>query len=97
MFTLNLEFQRNRTGTISDPVNMPTALERAGDFSQTLSALITIYDPIHGQPVPRQPDPGQPHQFDVAARCSNYYPNPNLPFAARNYQTSWTGATTRTT
>ena len=35
MFTFDLQFQRNRTGTTSDPVNMPTELERSGDFSQT--------------------------------------------------------------
>ena len=35
MFTFDYQAQRNRTGTISDPVNMPTALERIGDFSQS--------------------------------------------------------------
>src|ERR1019366_2177988 len=35
MFTFDYQAQRNRTGTISDPVNMPTALERTGDFSRT--------------------------------------------------------------
>ena len=38
LFTFNYEFQRNRTGTTSNPVNMPTALERSGDFSQTNAA-----------------------------------------------------------
>ena len=35
LFTFNLEFQRDRTGTVSSPATMPTSLERAGDFSQT--------------------------------------------------------------
>jgi hypothetical protein len=34
-FTFDYQAQRNRTGAISDPVNMPTALERIGDFSQS--------------------------------------------------------------
>ena len=34
LFSFNYEFQRNRTGSTSNPVNMPTALERSGDFSQ---------------------------------------------------------------
>ena len=51
---------------------VPTALERAGDFSQTRTAdgrPITIYDPlttrsveraVRARPVPRQRDPGEP-------------------------------------
>ncbi len=39
MFTFDLQFQRNRTGTTSDPVNMPTDLERSGDFSQVVDHL----------------------------------------------------------
>ena len=32
MFTFDYQVQRNRTGVISDPVNMPTALERYRRF-----------------------------------------------------------------
>ena len=63
MFSFDYQFQRNRTGTISNPVNMPTALERSGDFSQTLCrARRDHLRPHHGRAVPRQPDSGQPHQ-----------------------------------
>jgi hypothetical protein len=92
MFTLSYQFQRNRTGTISQPVNMPTDLERAGDFSQTLSrgSAVTIYDPTTGVPFPENKIPSTSISA-AAAALLKYYPRPNLPYAARNYQTSWTG------
>jgi hypothetical protein len=54
MFTVNYHFARNRTGTVSEPVNMPTARERIGDFSQTLvgGSPVVIYDPITNAPFP---------------------------------------------
>ncbi len=69
---------------------VPTALQRTGDFSQTLNqdgTLATIYDPftthlVNGQYV-RSPFPGNkilPSQIDpVAAKLLNYYPPPNRP------------------
>ena len=45
LFNINYEFQRNHTGTTSNPVNMPTVLERAGDFS---GLAFTVYDPAAG-------------------------------------------------
>jgi hypothetical protein len=86
MFTFDLQFQRNRTGTTSDPVNMPTALERSGDFSQAS----TIYDPTTGAPFPGNKIPAS-RISATATALLKYFPEPNLPFAARNYQASWSG------
>jgi hypothetical protein len=86
MFTFDLQFQRNRTGTTSDPVNMPTDLERSGDFSQDS----TIYDPTTGAPFPGNKIPAS-RISATATALLKYFPEPNLPFAARNYQTSWSG------
>jgi len=36
LFTLNVQFQHNRTGTVSDPVTMPTAAERSGQFTTAI-------------------------------------------------------------
>ncbi|SPE33655.1 conserved hypothetical protein [Candidatus Sulfopaludibacter sp. SbA6] len=87
MFTFDLQFQRSRTGTTSDPVNMPTALERAGDFSQTST---TIYDPATGTPFPGNKIPASRLSVTSLALLQ-YFPEPNLPFATRNFQTAWTG------
>jgi trimeric autotransporter adhesin len=93
MFTLSYNLGRNRTGTVSDPVSMPTALERAGDFSQTLigGRSVTIYDPATNAPFPENRIPASRINAKSLALLS-YFPDPNLPFAARNYQTFWTGA-----
>jgi hypothetical protein len=92
MFTFDFQFQRNRTGTISDPVNMPTNLERSGDFSQTLleGAAVTIYDPVSGTPFPGNKIPAS-RISATATGLLKYFPAPDLPFAARNYQASWSG------
>ncbi len=93
MFTFDINVGRNRTGTVSDPVNMPTALERAGDFSQTIlnGNPVVIYDPSTGQPFPGNRIPSERINAASAALL-RYLPDPNLPFAARNYQTSWSGS-----
>ncbi|MDZ4800162.1 MAG: TonB-dependent receptor [Bryobacteraceae bacterium] len=92
MFTVDFNVGRNRTGTVSDPVNMPTLLERAGDFSQTQlgGAPVTIWDPLSGQPFAGNKIPASRINASSAALLK-YFPEPNLPFAARNYQTSWQG------
>jgi hypothetical protein len=92
MFFVDLHLTRNRTGTISNPVNMPTALERTGDFSQTLvqGVPVTVYDPTTGMPFPQNKIPAS-RINQASAALLDYFPAPNLPFAARNYQTSWTG------
>ncbi len=88
LFTFNLEFQRDRTGTVSDPATVPTALERAGDFSQT---SYTIYDPATGSPFPGNRIPASQLNATSLALL-NYYPLPNLPGLTRNYQTPLTGS-----
>jgi hypothetical protein len=51
---------------------------------------VVIYDPTNGLPFVDNKIPLA--RLDQAARTLlNYFPEPNLPFAARNYQTSWNG------
>jgi hypothetical protein len=90
---INYQVLRSRTGTVSQPVNMPTLLERAGNFSQTLvqGSPVVIYDPTTGAPFPGNQIPGS-RINSASASLLNYYPLPNLPFAARNYQTAWSGS-----
>jgi len=88
-FSLDVQYQRNRTGTISDPVNVPTAAERLGDFSSTLGQT-TLYDPFTGAPFSGNLIPAS-RISSTAVSLLKYYPQPNLPYAAQNYQTSWTG------
>jgi len=92
LFSINYEFQRNHTGTTSNPVNMPTALERSGDFSQTLllGSPVVIYDPATGVPFPNDRIPTS-RISSTATALLKYFPNPDLPFATRNYQTSLNG------
>ena len=92
MFTFDYQAQRNRTGVISDPVNMPTVLERIGDFSQSTvqGIAVTIYDPTTGSPFPGNKIPVNRISATSTALLQ-YFPNPNLPFSTRNYQTSWSG------
>ena len=92
MFTFDYQVQRNRTGVISDPVNVPTALERIGDFSQSTvqGTAVTIYDPTTGSPFPGNKIPV--NRISAASTALlQYFPNPNLLSADRNYQTSWSG------
>ncbi len=88
LFTFNLEFQRDRTGTVSSPATVPTSLERAGDFSQISTIL---YDPTTGVPFPGNRIPA--NQLNATSLALlNYYPLPNLPGLTRNYQTSLAGS-----
>jgi hypothetical protein len=75
---------------------VPTALERAGDFSQTLNAVnapVTIVDPLTGLPfagnrIPRERISPQ------AAALLGYYPMPDAGGSGRfNYQTPIVTAT----
>ena len=92
MFTFNYQMQRFRTGVTSDPVTMPTALERSGDFSKTTvqGVPVTIYDPMTGLPFPGNQIPAN-RINPTSTALLQYFPNPNLPFAARNFQTTWSG------
>lgn len=93
LFTFNLHFSRDRTGTVSDPVTMPTPLERAGDFSRTRvgGVPVAIFDPATGAPFPGNVIPAS-RISPQAPSLLSFFPEPNLPFEIRNYQTSWTGS-----
>ena len=88
-FFFTYEGQRLRTGG-TDTLTVPTALQRAGDFSQTFNAsgkLIPIYDPATTQLVNgayvRQVFPNNvipASQLDpVGLKIMNFYPLPNQP------------------
>ncbi len=87
-FTVSVGIGRNRNGQQGSLTTMPSGLERAGDFSQSVgpggrSAL--VYDPASGAPFPlnRIPDA----RIDSIARALiGYYPSPNLPGQTRNFQ-----------
>ncbi len=87
-FMINYQLTRSRQGnTVTGLV--PTAAERAGDFSQavTLSGKpASIFDPLTGQPFPGNIIP-QNRINSAAAGLLNYYPLPNFLNNARyNYQ-----------
>lgn len=93
MFFVNIDFNRSRNGTTSDPVLVPTPLERAGDFSQTLlqGRAFTLYDPTTGLPFAGNRIPSS-RLNSAALGLLKYYPQPNIAGVDRNYQTFWTGA-----
>ena len=68
------------------PGRVPTLLERAGDFSQTLNAAgnpVQIYNPATGMPFPGNMIPVSPQ----AQALLSEYPLPNVPgTSAYNYQ-----------
>ena len=68
---------------------MPTALERSGDFSQSLDASgrpLAILDPATGRPFAGSTIPAS-RLSPQAASLLGYYPLPNLDAAGRfNYQ-----------
>jgi hypothetical protein len=75
---------------------VPTAAQKAGDFSQTLNSagqLVTIYDPTtttsSGSGFVRSPFPGNVipvNRIDpVAANIVKYYPPPNRPGAVNSF------------
>ncbi len=92
LFSVNYQFTRNRTGSTSNPVNMPTALERTGDFSETLlsGSAVSIHDPTTGAPFPDNRIPSS-RINPASAALLEYFPLPDLASAAQNYQTSLIG------
>jgi outer membrane receptor protein involved in Fe transport len=92
LFSLDIQFQRNRTGSVSDAVNMPTALERLGDFSQSTvqGAAVTIYDPTTGAPFAGDKIPTS-RISPTALGLLKYYPLPNLTTSTLNYETTLNG------
>ncbi len=85
-FILNYSMGRTRNATTSS-FTVPTALERAGDFSQSVvNPPVVIYDAT-GAPYPgnKLPVAGLNAASLILA---NYYPLPNAPGSRLNYQTS---------
>jgi len=91
-FTLNYNMGRTRSATTSDST-VPTALERIGDFSQSLVqgaaglAPVTVIDPASGNPFPGNKIPSN-RLSSIALTLANYYPQPNAPDSRLNYQTA---------
>jgi Carboxypeptidase regulatory-like domain len=82
--------------TVTKPALMPTALERAGDFSQTRDArgqAVQIVDPSTGLPFPGGIIP-RDRISPQAAALLGYYPLPNVDgIDGYNYQTPLLTAT----
>jgi hypothetical protein len=78
---------QHTTSPFNQYATVPTALERAGNFSDLIGAngaLVPIYNPATGKPYPNNTitTPLSP----VALALLNYYPAPNLPGATQNYR-----------
>ena len=79
---LFLGYQRTNDDTATTAAQrMPTALERSGDFSQTVDGLgqrITVVDPLTGQPFPNNTIP-RDRISPQASSLLGYYPLPTTP------------------
>lgn len=82
-FTVNYQFVRSRNARNATSL-MPTALERGGDFSQSLLAKALI-DPTTGQPFPGNIIP-QNRLSPEAQSLLRLYPAPNFVNSSYNYQ-----------
>jgi hypothetical protein len=84
-----LSFQRNATDNFTSLLTIvPTAAERAGDFSQSAPIIDpTTGLPFAGNQIPANRISGQ------AAALLDYYPLPNVDSLGRNYQTSLASST----
>jgi hypothetical protein len=93
--TLNYQWARNRNANTQTTL-VPTALERSGDLSQTLSLLgrqAVIYDPTNGAPFPNNAIPGD-RLSSQAKALMGFYPNPGFNSGALyNYEVPLTSAT----
>ncbi len=92
-FTLNYSMGRTRNATTSS-YTVPTALERTGDFSQSVvQGPVTVYDPQSGAPFPGNKIPASrlSGASAIALTLANYYPQPNASGSRLNYQTSIVG------
>ncbi|MFN7925489.1 MAG: carboxypeptidase regulatory-like domain-containing protein [Bryobacteraceae bacterium] len=97
-FFWNHEFVPQKVTSATQQVTMPSALERNGNFSQTVDVsgrLIPIVDPLTRQPVPGNIIP--PSQVDANGRALlSFFPEPNFPNVdisrrAYNYVDRWGG------
>lgn len=84
-FVLQYSLGRGKS-PFSGVATVPTALERSGDFSQSLiRGPITIYDPLSGQPFPGNKIPDS--RIHPAARgLLSLIPNSNVALPIQNYQ-----------
>lgn len=96
-FFFSQEFQEQKVNVPSKTVTVPTALERAGDYSQTFdlnARLVTIYDPLNNQ----KAFPGNvipKSRIDpLGEKILNLFPLPNFvdPVASRRYQWNYISA-----
>jgi hypothetical protein len=82
-FTVNYQFMRSRNAT-NQSSQMPTSLERGGDFSQSILARALI-DPTTGQPFPGNIIP-QNRLSPQAQSLLRLYPEPNFASSQYNFQ-----------
>jgi hypothetical protein len=83
--------------TITEPARLPTALERAGDFSRTVDGFgrpVRIVDPLTGQSFADNTIP-RDRIAPQAAALQAYYPSPGIDGDGYNYQAAVV-TTTRT-
>jgi hypothetical protein len=87
-FFINYQWTRNRNGSTT-PGLMPTAAERAGDFSQLVNPqgqLIPVFDPTTGLPFPNNVVP-QNRISPQAKALLSLFPLPNFTSSSSyNYQ-----------
>ncbi len=84
-FTLQYSLTHGRT-PFSGVATVPTALERAGDFSQSLiRGPVTIYDPLSGLPFAGNKIPAD-RISSAAAGLLKLIPEPNVALPIQNYQ-----------
>ena len=101
------EWQEQLVPNTAKNVTVPTALERTGDFSQSMSSanhqLAKIYDPLTGQQFPGNVIPTN-RIWAPGQALLNIFPKPNQALAANanlpsgatyNYQTQLAGASPR--
>jgi len=98
-FTINYQLTRGRNATTATAL-VPTADERAGNFSQALNAAtgapVTIYDPLSGAPFAGGLIPTT-RLNSAALSLLNFYPMPNFSGDSRyNYQAPIVGISNQT-
>ena len=84
-FSISYDFRKEKRA-FNGVATVPTALERAGDFSQSIAGgPVTIFDPLSGLPFPNNRIPSA--RVDRAATgLAALIPLPNLPVSVQNYQ-----------
>lgn len=84
-FSISYDFRKEKRA-FSGIGTVPTALERSGDFSQSVTrGPVTVYDPLSRLPFPANRIPAA--RLDRAASgLAALIPLPNLPVNVQNYQ-----------